>query len=402
MTHIPLAAEDHRPIRRRRMLHCGAHLAGVHGIGASVVVEGDEHGCRVGRAVDDAVVRRVAEQPVQLLRDTGIAVLDGPGRPELRRRVPDHIEQWGHADHRVEELRPLGQCGADEQAAVRSAVDGELPGRGPALGDEPLGGSVEVVEDVLLAAEHAGAMPVLTLLAAAAEVRHRPDPAGLDPGQDHRGVAGGEWDAEAAVPVEDRGSRPVGCLGGGEHEHADLGAVLRRVGHLARVDRGDVDGPGRRLPQREFPGAGVEGVDVRNRRVIGVDEPRDRSAVRALDGAGQRPGAGEGNGPEQVPCLEVVKGEFAHDMARAHDEHERAGEVRPVEDGEPVEHRLGVLRDEVTPRLVPQLVGGAHGDASAWRIAVGGNVEEAIAPDVDSGLGIDVALDQLQGGCMGR
>ena len=58
------------------------------------------------------------------------------------------------------------------------------------VGDQPLGGGVEVVEDVLLVAAHAGAVPLLALLAAAAQVGDGVDAAGLDPRQDRRGVAG--------------------------------------------------------------------------------------------------------------------------------------------------------------------------------------------------------------------
>ena len=59
----------------------------------------------------------------------------------------------------------------------------ELPVRRPALGDQVLAGGGEVVEHVLLALAHAGAVPLLAVLGAAAQVGHRPHAAGRDPGQ---------------------------------------------------------------------------------------------------------------------------------------------------------------------------------------------------------------------------
>ena len=52
--------------------------------------------------------------------------------------------------------------------------------RGDLLGDQVLGRGDEVVEDVLLVAEHAGLVPGLAVLAAAAQVGHRVDAAALE------------------------------------------------------------------------------------------------------------------------------------------------------------------------------------------------------------------------------
>ena len=103
------------------------------------------------------------------------------------------------------QLGSLGQRGADQQAAVRSAGDGELRGRGGAGVDEGLRGGVEVVEDVLLAVAVPGAVPGLAFLAAAAQRRQGVDAAGADPGQRGRAVGGVGVDAEAAVAGEQEG-----------------------------------------------------------------------------------------------------------------------------------------------------------------------------------------------------
>src|SRR5208282_4239157 len=90
----------------------------------------------------------------------------------------------------------LRHAGADEQSTVRSSLDGELvPGR-EFLGDQPLGRGDEVVEDVLLVGTGPGLVPLLAVLAAAAEVGDRVDSTHLHPGQIHRFEARLDGDVE--------------------------------------------------------------------------------------------------------------------------------------------------------------------------------------------------------------
>ena len=126
MTHITLAAEDDGAIRGCCVLDRRAHLACVHGVGTGVVVEGNEHRGGIRRVLGDTVVRRVAQQPVEVLGNLRIAVLHRPRGAELGRRVADHVEERGDAHDRLEEVGALGHRGADEQAAVGAALDGEL------------------------------------------------------------------------------------------------------------------------------------------------------------------------------------------------------------------------------------------------------------------------------------
>ena len=74
----------------------------------------------------DVVVGRVAQQPVQLLGVVGAAVLDVPGGTETELLEADHVQQRRRTDHRRVQVRPLGQRGADQQAAVRAAADRQL------------------------------------------------------------------------------------------------------------------------------------------------------------------------------------------------------------------------------------------------------------------------------------
>src|SRR5581483_12301998 len=79
-------------------------------------------------------------------------------------------------------------------------------------------------------------MPGLAVLAAAAEVRQRPHPALLDPGQGHRGEGRGVADVEPAIAGEESWPRPLlALLGATEEEERDARAVFGRVAHLLHV-----------------------------------------------------------------------------------------------------------------------------------------------------------------------
>ena len=71
------------------------------------------------------------------------------------------------------ELRPLQAARRDEEAAVGAPHDRQLPRGAVPLALEELGGGVEVVKDVLFCQLRPRLVPLLAVLAAAAEVRHR-------------------------------------------------------------------------------------------------------------------------------------------------------------------------------------------------------------------------------------
>ena len=129
----------------------------------------------------DVVIGRVGVEPVELLGVVGRAVLGDPQFGDQEMVIADHVEQRHLADHGAEEVGTLRDHGAHEQAAVGAALDGEVLLVGVLFGDQLLGGGDEVVEDVLLLVEHAGAVPVLAELAAAAQVGHGEDAAVLEP-----------------------------------------------------------------------------------------------------------------------------------------------------------------------------------------------------------------------------
>ena len=106
--------------------------------------------------------------------------------------------------HGTAQVGPLGQGRPDEQAAVGAAVDGESIAAGETLGDEPVGGGVEVVEDVLLVGPIAGVVPRLAVLDAAAQAGDGEQAARRAPRRDLRRQRRRLGDGEAAVAVEDR------------------------------------------------------------------------------------------------------------------------------------------------------------------------------------------------------
>src|SRR6185437_995111 len=81
-----------------------------------------------------------------------------------------------------EQLRPLGEQRADQQATVRVAVDRQPIVARPAGRDQLLGNRDRVVEHVLLVRQPAGVVPGRAVLAAATQIGDYPDAAGLSEG----------------------------------------------------------------------------------------------------------------------------------------------------------------------------------------------------------------------------
>ena len=158
-----------RSTARRRGLQAGHHLAGVERIDSTVTLGRLDQRRRVARPVDDVVVGRVGVQPGELLGDVGIAVFGRPQAGDAELWKADHVEQRHSAPHRPAQVGALGERGADEQATVGAAMDGEALAARQALGDEVVGGRLEVVEHVLLVGTVAGEVPLLTVLPTAAQ-----------------------------------------------------------------------------------------------------------------------------------------------------------------------------------------------------------------------------------------
>ena len=92
-----------------------------------------------------------------------------------------HVHDADGGQTGAEQVRPLRHGGADEQTAVAAALDGELVRPRVLVVDEPLRRGDEIVEDVLLAQLGAGLVPLLAVLAAAAQIGLRVHAAQLQP-----------------------------------------------------------------------------------------------------------------------------------------------------------------------------------------------------------------------------
>src|SRR5207247_2006357 len=136
----------------------------------------------VGRLLDD-----LGDRLADAVSGLGLEVQDGGG---------------GHGG--ADQVGVWGQGAADQEPAVAAAVDRQAVRARVLLLDEPGRGRDEIVEDVLLAIEHAGAMPVLAVLPAAPQVRHGIDPAALEPQHDGAREGRRQADVDAAVAVKNR------------------------------------------------------------------------------------------------------------------------------------------------------------------------------------------------------
>ena len=308
---------------------------------ARVPVAGDEQHRRVALPGLDVVIRRVGAQNRELGRVLGRAVLGHPVRRHQEAVVAQHVEQWIGADHRPEQLRPLRQGGADQEASVRSPRDRE-PRRARVLaGDQPLGGGDEVVEDVLLLVEHPRLVPRLAELPATAQVRHREHAAVLDPERRARREERPDADVEPAVAGEEGGVAAVEADAVPvRDEHRDLRAVLGRVPDLLDLD---VLAPDRHLearPHIALPASGLIAVD---RGGLGQRaEGEERLVLAPVPAhAAHGPEAGQRQLTQQLP-VGLVDAEPRRDVLEAVQEELASGQ------GHVRDHRRA-LRDQLLP-----------------------------------------------------
>ena len=175
----------------------------------SDVEHGEQHG-RVLGAGTHVMVGRVGQQPAQLARVGGGAVLVVPGPAERELLVAHHVQQRRRADHGPVALRVLGQRRADQQPAVRAAHEGQLVrGRCRRCRRAP---RRRRASRRRRSACGPGYRPGASCSPSSAPPRsddHHVAAPGGDPGQRERGVAGAQADPEPAVAVDQRRAGPV-------------------------------------------------------------------------------------------------------------------------------------------------------------------------------------------------
>src|SRR5208282_1217154 len=139
-------------------------------------------------------------------------------------------------DHGTEQVRALRDHGAHQQATVRAAVDSEVIAVSVFLCDQVFAGSDEVVKNVLLFLQHAGAMPVFAEFGTAAQIGDGVNATVLHP-EIHAAVE--SWrqrDVKTAVAVQQGWVLAIlldSLLS--DYKHRDLRPVFRGVPNLLDV-----------------------------------------------------------------------------------------------------------------------------------------------------------------------
>src|SRR5581483_1947624 len=125
-------------------------------------------------------------------------------------------------------------------------LDAEAARGGVLFGDQIFCAPGKVIEDVLLAPQHAGLVPGLAIGAAAAEVGHRVGSAQLEPDGEHGIESGGDGDVESAIGVKNGGMGAVPSkVAAGNDEHGNFGPVFGGVENLFDIVRSRVKSDGR-------------------------------------------------------------------------------------------------------------------------------------------------------------
>ena len=149
--------------------------------------------------------------------------------------VAEHVH---HADRRqadAEQVGTLHFAGTHQQAAVRTARDGEFLRRGIFVGNEVFGRCDEIIENILFFVQHAALVPLFSVFQAAAQVGYAINAALFHEHNGSRVEPGREADLEPTVSVEVTGVVAVELQSVAiDDEHRDFRAVLAGVEHLFR------------------------------------------------------------------------------------------------------------------------------------------------------------------------
>ena len=224
-------------------LQAGGKLEAVCRDHAVVVVGRGDHCGGVVRAVFEVVERGVAVEVVEVdLGAVRAAVFRNPAPADRELVVAEHVHHAHRREGHARQLRTLCHGGAHKESAVGAAGDGQAVIGRVSFCDQVFACGDEVVEYVLLLQQHAALVPILTELAAAAQVGHGVDAALFE--QDDVGgrEARGQGDVEPAVSIQHRWALAVHLKALlVDDEHGDHGAVFGGVEHLLAFVSGRVE-----------------------------------------------------------------------------------------------------------------------------------------------------------------
>ena len=113
---------------------------------------------------------------------------------------------------------------------------------GPFIPNQPFGAGVEVVKNILLIAKHAGLVPTLAVLAAAAQISNRINTTRLNPRNNGGVEAWFQTHVKAAISVQKRGA---GASGGqtflAHHEQRNHGSIFAGHTHALHHELGKIN-----------------------------------------------------------------------------------------------------------------------------------------------------------------
>ena len=332
--------------------------------------------------------RRISEQILEHL--FGIfarSVVDSPRPADREFVIAEHVENADLRDRGGEKVGPLRERRADEQTAVRAAVDRERLFRRVAFLNKEFRRGNEVVKDVLLLQFRARLVPFFAVLSAAAQNRDRVHAAAIEIRYADRFKARRHIDVEPAVSVERRRVLAVffqALLIGDEDGGADavrtfvpepFGDVIVRIESGVRLP---VEG---RFVRLEVVTVDRRGIDNRRERIKHFVEVRLAGEARdAKTGQFQL---------VEFRAVVAVEDAFVGGVFE-----ERREE--PVADrGDAGEQHVG-FRYDVLPLLRVRL-GGIDGDEPAVRgLIVGQEIELTAARDDAARFRAEVGKERLE------
>ncbi len=131
------------------ILQLGGKLETVAGDDAVVGVGGGDEGGGVAGAGLEVVIGGIGAEGFEFFGVVGGAVVVDPGPADGELVEAEHVHDAHGGEAGPIEFGALGHAGADEQAAIAAALDGEFLGAGVVIRDEPFGGGDEVIKNIL-------------------------------------------------------------------------------------------------------------------------------------------------------------------------------------------------------------------------------------------------------------
>src|SRR5260370_3698537 len=142
----------------------------MHGVNPRIAVGSHEEHGRVERSLLYMMVGRISIEPLKLFGIVRGAVLGNPQLGDLEVLIAQHVKQRHLADYGPEQVRTLGESSTHQQTAVAAALYGQVVLISVLLRDQVLARGDEIVKDVLLFIYHSAAVPIFTVLGAAAQI----------------------------------------------------------------------------------------------------------------------------------------------------------------------------------------------------------------------------------------